>query len=443
MNFIAHLKTGRRPAAGLLSWLLVLASGSVQAETQTSRQTADVLSQSIAQYEKSVTEREAIGGAYDIQLSEQFVSLATAYNKAGRHSEAEDAFKSALHINRVNNGIYSLSQEPMLRGIIESLHARGLTTEAGDYLGQLNLLHFKAYGEDDPRLLPILEETGLWHLAIYEQTRKLRQDLPHLSAAHSYFDTAITMAARHHATAQQQASLLRLFANTNYQMALHYTRYQSLPEEDLFARQSWSAWEPADTSGRLRYDYYKNGRDALTQTLQFSNDPGQTAQAYADLGDWYFLFGRRNSATEAYQRAHEIVTQSDNTQLAEEIFYSPVILPTFRVRTNDEQQELAWAKVTMDITHKGLATNISVTEHSPASDFTAVENYARENLPHLKFRPRYENGALVTARNVAMTITMPDLPKQQTENTPDNTETSNGIDNTDAQENTHGANHEN
>lgn len=376
------------------------------------------LSAVIDRYEQAIDEQEAIGGAYDLQLSEQLFSLGAAYTTVGRHADAEQVYKDALHISRVNNGIYSLSQAPMLRGIISSLEARNMTLEAGEYLNQLNWLHLKAYGQDDPRLLPILFETASWHLSIYNRSKKSRQDLTHLASAHNLFNTTIGLAKKHHQTFQtlpvQLTEILRAIANTSYQLAMHYTRYQSLPEEDPFARQKWFGYEPSDTDGSLRYNYYKNGRIAHSEIISLAaaeNRTAEQAEAYAELGDWYLLFGRKNSAAQSYQQAYELAnTSPQKDKLVEYIFGRPLILPVTQTLAAPRYPESTpWAEIEMDINVKGRVNNIKVVNHSDSIDSAEVEKYARANVRPLTFRPRYENGIAVVANAVPLKISMPDF----------------------------------
>src|SRR3990172_3854878 len=109
------------------------------------------------QYEDAVRELESSHGFYDPELGKELVGLGLAYRTSGRHGDAIEAFKRSMHVTRVNEGLYTLSQLPVLHLIIAE------NTELEDWkkLDQnyhyLCWLYRRNFGDNDVRLLPAVD----------------------------------------------------------------------------------------------------------------------------------------------------------------------------------------------------------------------------------------------------------------------------------------------
>ena len=78
-----------------------------------------------ASYQFYITDLESRYGPYAPGLSEQLLGLGSVYQKQGLHEEAAAVFKRGVHVARINDGLYSSSQIPLLQGLIQSLVAMG------------------------------------------------------------------------------------------------------------------------------------------------------------------------------------------------------------------------------------------------------------------------------------------------------------------------------
>ena len=84
---------------------------------------------SIARYEARVAELEAAAGPHAEELIEVRQSLGLLLQQAGEHGRAVAALQQALQSVRVNEGLYSMSQIPILEAIIDSHAALGARDE--------------------------------------------------------------------------------------------------------------------------------------------------------------------------------------------------------------------------------------------------------------------------------------------------------------------------
>ena len=99
----------------------VLTSGAAVAMEEETGLTSDGDSD-VAAEERSmrnaISEIESSHGAYAAGLPEQMLSLGLSLQKQERHGEALAVFKRGVHLARINNGLYSAEQIPLLQEIL-------------------------------------------------------------------------------------------------------------------------------------------------------------------------------------------------------------------------------------------------------------------------------------------------------------------------------------
>src|SRR5690606_1720281 len=105
------------------------------------------IASSITRYERSVARFELAGGPYETRLSEELLALGSLYQRAGEHEKALGIFERASHINRVNGGLFSLEQIPIIEKTIETYLARGDLVSADAQQEYLFYLQRKNYGD--------------------------------------------------------------------------------------------------------------------------------------------------------------------------------------------------------------------------------------------------------------------------------------------------------
>ena len=76
-------------------------------------------------YRAAIARLEGERGAYAEGLSEQLLSLGLTLQRDSRHDEALDIFKRGVHLARINHGLYSAEQLPLLQAEIASHLALG------------------------------------------------------------------------------------------------------------------------------------------------------------------------------------------------------------------------------------------------------------------------------------------------------------------------------
>ena len=75
--------------------------------------------------------------AFSEKMGETFFSYGDALQRAGRLEEAQDMFVQALHINKINNGVNSISQRPIIRSLAGIELAKGDIESADQYVRRM------------------------------------------------------------------------------------------------------------------------------------------------------------------------------------------------------------------------------------------------------------------------------------------------------------------
>jgi tetratricopeptide (TPR) repeat protein len=141
-------------------------------------------------YEQMILQLEAENGAYNYQLAAQLIGLGMQLMEAEENRQAAAAFRRALHIIRVNDGLNSPRQIPVLDLMIESNAAINEWQEVADVYDMMRWIFRYNYAEHDPRLLPVLKRIRHWHMNAYNKPTG-RQLSEHYSVAKELYTQAL------------------------------------------------------------------------------------------------------------------------------------------------------------------------------------------------------------------------------------------------------------
>lgn len=111
-----------------------------------------------------VEELELEYGPFDIKLKEAFKGLGFQLRQSGELEAASEAYKRALHVSRINEGLYNESQLSIVERLIDVDQKLARWDRVNDHYGYLEHLYKKIYGKEDPRLERGLRKVVAWHL---------------------------------------------------------------------------------------------------------------------------------------------------------------------------------------------------------------------------------------------------------------------------------------
>ncbi|GJM12678.1 MAG: hypothetical protein DHS20C12_10810 [Pseudohongiella sp.] len=102
--------------------------------------------------------------AYDQRQVESLGDMGRLSHSTGEHEKAAVLFKQALHIARINQGLYHESQISIVDDIISAEIALQDWEEVNNYYAYQEHLYHRLYDIDDPRLELGLQKVSGWHI---------------------------------------------------------------------------------------------------------------------------------------------------------------------------------------------------------------------------------------------------------------------------------------
>tara|TARA_R110000772_G_scaffold205237_5_gene315498 strand:- start:2087 stop:3592 length:1506 start_codon:yes stop_codon:yes gene_type:complete len=331
-----------------------------------SSESANELRSSLSLYEQSIELTEIQEGTYSFELVEKLSALGDIYQQLGDHAQAITSYESAQYMLRINSGLFSLQQRPLVEKIIASHIATGNTQEARYLQEYLFLLYQKNYSLADPEYLSAsLELVDQYLLNYLRQPENLsdlmNNDLVSAPPLQSYrtifdpfyryyiflprssfsgFDRAIPCLdspvsivsnypvlrlqndpqfSKAHdlilSLLESELSDIAPASERSLQQERASIAYLASRQLDFIQTQvSIDPGSRANCSWRfqsaLRRQEYSSGLEALEAfALSIQEDPGasleDSAQAQLYLGDWYLAFNDQPRAQEIYLAVYE------------------------------------------------------------------------------------------------------------------------------------------
>ena len=113
---------------------------------------------------RAITALESDFGAYDLRQIELLEDLGRFSQSSGEHRQALVLFKQALHVARINQGLYHESQISIVDDIISAEIALQNWGEVNDFYAYQEHLYRRLYDTDDSRLEAGLKKASAWHI---------------------------------------------------------------------------------------------------------------------------------------------------------------------------------------------------------------------------------------------------------------------------------------
>lgn len=367
--------------------------------------------QVIRDYNEAIVAIEAEGGAWDRNLVEELEALGTLQQQQGNHAEAIETLGRAMHIDRINNGLHTLQQVPVVEHMIDSYMALGDWASVDLYQNYLYYVQRKAYGVDDPRIIPVLHRLGEWNVEAFNigfgDPLGVR-----LSTAQMLFNTAANMVGIHFGRSDERyVPYMRSIATSAYLASTHpdYMREVNRPE---FRTAQDALRHQLHLTGREGPQGFYAGEQALLEIVRLYHEQGDEpfllAEAVTNLADWNLIFGRNREASDLYADAWQILSEQDNSEeLIDRLFGQVIPIPTFsRLPTNlllgasDSQDRPAlhydYADVRLDVTENGAAVNVEILSEETEANARQLSRLRRE-IRGTEFRPLLVDGVPQTS----------------------------------------------
>ena len=374
----------------LLVGLLAIDSHSQSADQQSESDPTE-------DYLNAIDRVEADYSAYSTELSDLYLGLGRSLLSNQEYQKARQAFQRGMQIERINYGLNSLSQSPYLLSIADTESYMGNWKQSQKALENLFSINRQAYGADDPRLLPILNQILNWYLVSYHQ-RSPSGGYSNLVISERVATRMYDIMLKSMPLSDPQApDSFRRIGYLQYFIADHIRQHGEPSESGVTMSTAGSS--NLSSKKTLSHMHFRRGKAALQKVVestvhQENSSKIDQAMAISELGDWYLVFGQRNSAAQTYQLAYEIVQQAETPdKLQSELFDQPRLisfpLAEAEVAANKEEQEQF--EVSLTVTPYGMPKNIQLVDTSVEVSEQQLRTLRRA-LSRQRFRPKIQNG---------------------------------------------------
>ena len=319
-------------AASQLSLTAMLFICSTFASLATAQSTLPDFKESdpVSDYLEAIDTAESELSAYSLELSDLYLGLGKSHLSKQEYVRARQAFQRGMQIERVNFGLNSLSQTPYLMSIAEAESFLGNWDESEKALENLYLINTQAYGARDPRMLPVLDELLDWYLDTYSD-RSTNGGYKNLVISEKLGTRMQSILDQTNDLSDPAApQMYRKLSHLHYFIASHIKKHGE-PSESGF---TFNAASTASSSKSTSHMHYRRGKLALQKVvealeLQEGTSARDQANAIAELGDWYLVFGQRASANHAYKLAYDFLGDSEQPEELQEALFGSAKLIEF------------------------------------------------------------------------------------------------------------------
>ena len=400
--------------AFLLAATLALASGQLYASTDTAEASGErtMLPTGIdtTDVENTIRRMESEQGAFSSGLSEQLLSLAEALQRQGRHEEAVKAYKRGSHLARINGGLYTAEQIPLLQGEIRSHMAMQNYEDADERQFYLYRVQKRSLESGD-LLARSLMEQARWHERAYYLSLDEDAYVRLLNMWDMYRLALTDIAQREGDTSMALLEPLQGMLQSQYMISAHQmdsggggfsaggSNLSSRQDEGRFWAYRAQAYDKGNAVIRAMYD---------VGAAQMPPDPVFQAQMKTQLGDWHLWHGQRTPAIQAYTEARaELVSLDDAQPFINELFGQPVALPDLdgvRPLPREVAPDDADIVLQFGITERGKVVDLDrLDEHESGDGGYRLMRKMRDVV----FRPRFEEDIPVATQEMVKAYALP------------------------------------
>ena len=312
-----------------IAGLLLLIAGN----TWISAQTLDVLQEQLQSSQSLVNELEDSHGRDNLRLAEPLAQLADQLMALGLHADAHRTLDRAMQIVRINDGLYTRAQLPLLQKKIVNLANWGDWDAARIQLEHQLWFYRTKSRRADQQLVEDLQLLANMHLRGVTEDG-IEQQSYHLRRAMSSNGTALAVGeAIWGKTDPRLSPLLYTLVKLCH---LHIVAINQSGRTGYELRQAAPGADWVRKPSEMRRFYYFTGVRLLNQIKSMYSasapmDQEGLAMVNLYIADWQVLNGRESEALVNYQLAYTELEQAGvDHELIQAYFSQPALLPESR-----------------------------------------------------------------------------------------------------------------
>ncbi len=335
-------------------------------------------------------------------LVEPLTLLGDAHFGQQRPDWALDAYSRALHVRRVNDGLFVPEQVAVVYRQAEALKATGNLEEAGNREEYAYSVLLKAHGALGEAMLPGTYRLAEWY-----------RESPNIFAARALYERAM----RIHEASGKQNTPAALPALDGLVFTYREERFPPYYVDDNRSPSLRAA--PMSLTSRsmvfdepFRINNFPAAERALQQIVQIRREDPQSTQmevfdAILDLADWHLMWERFSKAHTLYEFVYAEMDGSDGID-AREYFAQPRLLhmplpadpkPLRQEATEsvaESDKVPGFIETSFRVSANGSAQNIAIVAADPEG---LMDFRARRSVRNSRHRPAMENGRAIPFEN--------------------------------------------
>lgn len=418
----------------------------------------------IRDYEASINRIIESGGTFDPRLAQQYLSISELYQQSGDYENAVLALENTMHIERVNQGLYTLGQTEAVRKLIENSKESRDYAEADKYHAYLYYLMSRSLEAGSEEYTAAVLEWANWNmeafrrLAFYNEEAlamsggmsdigssmlrngelvpvqdNLFNDIlfvhrtsfitnsanmrsqsftpdqlvdPRLKKAEELFDIALE-------NNPDDENILFKKAELTYLFKLQMSKY--INASPVGSNLTTSSNRGLRSVPFIRRGYTDSRESLLLRATDLEEeDPVKAAAAYINLADWDLAFDRLQSARQSYAKAHELLLANAYSEQQASDFITPepaIFIPEFisfedtrafqNIPENIDIPYVGYLDVNFNKRSNGALRNIKI-EDSSENTGPLVRNRLLDLLRSVIVRPTIENGIISAQSDIKM-----------------------------------------
>jgi hypothetical protein len=355
----------------------------------------------------SIEQEKAENGPYSEGLIDPLASLALLYQEDGDRSLAAAAIDQALQVVRVNYGLHSLQQAPLLRQAVDNERARGNAAAAWNL--EKRLLTLARRHPNDLRTVPIFREIGDGRMDVLKQY--INGKYPPEIVLGCYYGPSPYDAVGNCRSGSRSVVIRSILADAMrtysdaIRVLLRHDRYSSDELRELETELVRDSYLYGDRRS------YSVGKLSLRRTLAYdvaNSEPWLTRiTALVEMADWDLLYAQYGPALDTYKQAYSELQVRDIPSASIEQLFSPatpVLLPTFLPNplvSDQGQQSSGYIDVAFEISKFGASRQVQIIGSSQdATD--AAKDWLVQLIKRSRFRPRVVDGQFADGSRVVV-----------------------------------------
>jgi hypothetical protein len=353
-------------------------------------------------YLQSLDHMQRLAGPYAQGQTEPLAALADYYRSRGDYEEALVFLLDALHVSRINDGLYSQRQVPLVRAVLDTYREAGelqALDERYDYF-------FRLYGSGQPPYTELRLRATAEYLRWQREAYRLGLDgsgLGRLVKADQLNRMLLTqLEDQPDVPWQWRRDLVLSQLRNMYLLQAGYkppVQISGVAGPALFANMQASGEMGMDFEQQRLASLHRSGPARGRELLRSLLEQAQTqplkerARVHLELGDWLQWNDQQVSAQQQYRQVGELLTQAGEPALLDAWLGQPVELPdngAFWQAPAGRDKEIIELRATFDVNSRGEARSVEVYAHSDSDEGVAMR--LSQKLKNTSFRPQVVSG---------------------------------------------------